>query len=155
MDNQTQTPSADHLADRIVVGVDGSDSSILALRRGAVIAAATHVPLEAVTTWHFTPTYYVPDGWSPEGDAKQALDEAIQTAFGDTRPADFTARVVEGLPAEVLISLSTSAGMLVVGSRGHGGFAGLLLGSVSSRCAEYAKCPVLVVHGANGDAPAA
>jgi nucleotide-binding universal stress UspA family protein len=58
----------------------------------------------------------------------------------------------EGNPAKVLIDRSTGAQMLVVGSRGHGGFAGLLLGSVSSKCAEHAHCPVLIVHGSRTDA---
>ena len=55
-------------------------------------------------------------------------------------------RVVEGAPATVLVDESRQADLLVVGSRGHGGFAGLLLGSVSQQCAHHAACPVVIVH---------
>ncbi|MDD0857766.1 universal stress protein [Arthrobacter alpinus] len=62
-------------------------------------------------------------------------------------PEGFSGVCVRGTPARVLMEHSKSAQMLIVGSRGHGGFAGMLLGSVSSACAEHAGCPVLVVHG--------
>ncbi|MEO6530311.1 MAG: universal stress protein, partial [Specibacter sp.] len=62
-------------------------------------------------------------------------------------PEGFSGVCVRGTPAKVLMEHSKSAQMLIVGSRGHGGFAGMLLGSVSSACAEHAGCPVLVVHG--------
>ena len=71
----------------------------------------------------------------------------MEAVLGADRPADFETVIVEGNPAEVLVHRSEGARVLVVGSRGHGGFAGLLLGSVSSACAERAHCPVLVVHG--------
>jgi nucleotide-binding universal stress UspA family protein len=67
--------------------------------------------------------------------------------FGGDRPAGLVTRVEQGGAARILIDVSQGANLLVVGSRGHGGFAGLLLGSVSSACAEHAACPVLVVHG--------
>ena len=55
--------------------------------------------------------------------------------------------VQEGLPAKVPLDESKGATMLIVGSRGHGGFSGMLLGSVSANCAEHATCPMLVIHG--------
>lgn len=75
------------------------------------------------------------------------LDRAIATVFDADVPAELTSAVLEGITARALIEFSADADMLVLGSRGHGGFAGLLLGSVSAACAEHAKVPVLVVHG--------
>jgi nucleotide-binding universal stress UspA family protein len=135
---------------RILVGVDGSDASIDALRRAATFAAAFDAPLEAIMTWEYPVSfdggYYLLDDWSPENDAKQVLDSVIERALGDTVPADFVGTTLQGPPARVLIEQSEHAAMLVVGSRGHGGFVGLLLGSVSAACAAHAHCPVLIVH---------
>jgi len=143
-------------ARKVVVGVDGSQSSIAALREGARLAAERGDELMAVSAWHLPITYGgFPTGWYPEADAKSILDAAASAAFGDDRPAGYSQLVVEGLPAHVLIQESRHADVLVVGSRGHGGFAGLLLGSVSQACAEYAKCPVLIVHGDVGAVPKA
>jgi nucleotide-binding universal stress UspA family protein len=71
----------------------------------------------------------------------------VQEVFADERPVDLVLSIAYGQPASVLLEASEDSTMLIVGSRGHGGFAGLLLGSVSSACAEHATCPVLVVHG--------
>lgn len=102
----------------------------------------------AVAVWHMPMTYGgFPTGWYPELDAKATLDAAAKAAFGDHVPPGYSQLVLEGLPAHVLLQESRDADFLVVGSRGHGGFAGLLLGSVSQACAEYAKCPVLIIHG--------
>jgi nucleotide-binding universal stress UspA family protein len=138
--------------DRIVVGVDGSASSIAALRYGARMAAAFDAPLEAVTMWTY-PAYADPalvKEWSPERDAKAILDEAIERAFAGDPPEGLKRTVMSGPPARVLIEMSKDSGMLVLGSRGRGGFVGLLLGSVSAACAEHAHCPVIVVHGRGG-----
>jgi nucleotide-binding universal stress UspA family protein len=143
-------------SDRILVGVDGSPSSIDALRYGARIAAAFGAPLEAVTTWYYPAftEYEFAAEWSPERDATEILDNAIEEAFGRTPPPGLTRTTVAGPPTPTLIDLSKSSAMLVLGSRGRGGFAGLLLGSVSAACAEHAHCPVLVVHGHRADAAA-
>lgn len=136
-------------ADRIVVGVDGSDSSIAALRYGARLADAFDAPLEAVTTWIY-PAFADPTliaQWPLDRSASDMLDDAVARAFGETVPQGLTRTVLVGPAARRLIELSRSAGMLVVGSRGRGGFTGLLLGSVSAACAEHAACPVVVVHG--------
>lgn len=133
---------------RIVVGVDGSDSSINALNWAKRIGAAIDVPIDAVTSWEY-PTSYgmaVADGYRPDLEATKSLANALTTAFGAHPPIDLRTRVVEGHPASVLKNESRHSEMLVVGSRGHGGFAGLLLGSVSTSCAQYAGCPVVVVH---------
>lgn len=133
----------------IVVAVDGSDSSLDALRHGIRVASAFNAPLEAVTVWHFPYVAYapMPVPWDPENDAKAILESSLQKVFGADRPPWLSWHISEGLPAETLIRECKGAGMLVMGSRGHGGFSGLLLGSVSSQCAEHAECPVLVVHG--------
>lgn len=139
------------LAAPIVVGVDGSASSLAALRRADRIARALNVPLEAVIAWH-TPMavggYPVALEVSPEDDARGILNASLDTVFGEQRPAWIHSTIMEGNPAKVLIDESRHAEMLVLGSRGHGGFAGLLLGSVSAACAEHARCPVLVMHTA-------
>jgi nucleotide-binding universal stress UspA family protein len=89
----------------------------------------------------------VPQDWDPAGDMRKVLDETVRAVFGDQPSAGFQRQVREGGAAMVLIEASQGATMLVVGSRGHGGFAGLLLGSVSANIAEHAPCPVLVIHG--------
>ncbi|GLI28604.1 universal stress protein [Agromyces rhizosphaerae] len=140
---------------RILVGVDGSAPSIEALRYGARLADALDAPLEAVTTWTFPPVMgaYVVDGWTPDEDAQGILDDSIAEAFGDD-PPDLARTVLAGPAAGTLIEESRRARMLVLGSRGHGGFAGLLLGSVSAACAAHAHCPVLILHGGESAASA-
>jgi nucleotide-binding universal stress UspA family protein len=135
-------------AAEIVVGVDGSEASIGALREGVRLATAFQSPLRAVIAWQFPPVLggYLPDDWSPDADAQVILDDAVQTVFGENVPAWFSSTIREGQPSRILIEESTGAQMLIVGSRGHGGFVGLLIGSVSATCAEHAKCPVLVLH---------
>lgn len=135
---------------RIVVGVDGSDASLDALRRGVTMATALHASLHAVTVWHY-PIMLAGSGalaWLPEQDATAISSAAIDTVFGDAPPEWFDATVREGSPPAVLIEESKKADMVIVGSRGNGGFVGLLLGSVSSACAAHAHCPVLVTHEA-------
>jgi nucleotide-binding universal stress UspA family protein len=138
---------------RIVVGVDGSESSIGALRRGARIATALELPLEAVTAWHLPDVYggYMGEAFRPDIEdialgAQAMLDDTVSAVFGPSTPPWFHGSVREGRTAQTLIDASEGAEMLIVGSRGHGGFVGLLLGSVSEACAEHASCPVLVFH---------
>lgn len=135
--------------ERILVGVDGSASSINALRHAARIATAFEAPLEAVTTWTASPVVgaLAIEGWSPESDAQAILEASVEAAFQGETPAGLRTSVLTGPTARTLIDASRHAQMLVLGSRGHGGFVGLLLGSVSAACAEYARCPVLIVHG--------
>jgi nucleotide-binding universal stress UspA family protein len=134
---------------RIVVGVDGSDPSKEALRWAARIGVAIGARIEAVTAWEYPTSYGWPaygDDWRPDADADAVLRETLDQVFGDDRPAGLEARVCHGHARQVLLDTADGTAMLVVGSRGHGGFTGLLLGSVSSACAEHAHCPVLVVH---------
>ena len=138
---------------RVVVGVDGSPSSIAALRYAARLATALDTGLEAVTVWSY-PAFSEPVvlvEWTPERDAAAILDEAVRRAFGDSPPAGLTRTVLPGPAARTLIGLSRHCGMLVLGTRGHGGFTGLLLGSVSNSCAQHAHCPVLIMHARTDD----
>jgi len=135
---------------RIVVGVDGSKPSIEALRWASRLAGSG-TDIIAVMAWELPSAYGIaglPTDWNPEADASKILTEALTEAFGDTKPADLRWTVERGHPAKVLLDASKDAEILVVGSRGHGGFVGLLLGSVSAYCAEHARCPVLVARGA-------
>ena len=139
---------------KIVVGVDGSPESRSALRWAARIAAAIDARIEAVIVWEFVSSY----GWSslpplspPHPELEDQLARIVTDVFGEQAPAGLTRRVLEGSAASCLIAEGKDAQLIVVGSRGHGGFAGLLLGSVSAKVAEHANCPVLVVHG---DVPA-
>ena len=148
-------------ANRIIVGVDGSPESKAALRWAARLAPTLGCTITAVTAWQF-PVFVglnpgvmnagmvpdFPELWHPEQDAKQLLEASLLEVFADERPAGLTLSVEHGQPASVLLDASKAATMLIVGSRGHGGFAGLLLGSVSSAVSEHSACPVLVVHEA-------
>jgi len=136
-------------APHIVVGYDGSPESGKALDKALAIARTSSGTLEVVTVSH-VPVFYggYPLGvsWSPVDDARAAAHGALSARFGEEIPEWVSVNGAEGSPAKILIDASEGAEMLVVGSRGHGGFAGLLLGSVSSACAEHAHCPVLIVH---------
>ncbi len=140
----------EHEGPRIVVGVDGSDHSKLALRWAVRLARSFGARIEAVSSWEFPTTYgwaALPTEWNPGQDMAKVLTATVDEVLGSDRPTDLVETVLEGGAAMVLLARSESALMLVVGSRGHGGFAGLLLGSVSASVAEHATCPVLVVHG--------
>ena len=132
----------------ILVGIDGSDPSLDALRYAAKVSAALGAPLRAITTWDYPALadLYPLAGWSPDQDAAMILETSIKAVFAGDPPADLSAAVVAGPAVPALIKESHGAEMLVLGSRGRGGFAGLLLGSVSSTCATHAHCPVLIVR---------
>jgi nucleotide-binding universal stress UspA family protein len=135
---------------RIVVGVDGSPSSINALRWAARQAKLTGAEIEAVTVWSYPAGYGlapVSDGAADfEGDAGKVLFEALAEVSGIAPDVVIEPLVVHGHAADVLVREAKDADLLVVGSRGHGGFAGMLLGSVSQHCVQHARCPVLVVR---------
>lgn len=139
MENERTTP-------RILVGVDGSGSSIAALRGAAKIAAAMNAHIRAISAWEYPAMFYPVPDWSPKTDANAMLSSALERAFGTDLPANLDTEVLNGNAPKVLIEQSKDADMLVLGSRGHGGFTGLLLGSVSAACAQHAHCPVLIMH---------
>jgi nucleotide-binding universal stress UspA family protein len=139
---------------RIVVGIDGSDHSKKALGWALAEARLRSVPLHVVYAW-MLPVYATGYGFAPgdlfdpkvisDGAAEQ-LDQAITEVVGDATDVKVERKTVEGLAAQVLVDEAQGADLLVVGSRGHGGFAGLLLGSVSQQCAQHASCPVVIIR---------
>lgn len=134
---------------KIVVGVDGSDSSVQALRFAARLAPAVDARIHAVACWDFPQIYagYVPPDFDAfEGAAAKTLAEALGKAFGPDLPVNISQELIRGPAPAKLIEAGADAVMLVVGRRGHGGVMGMHLGSVSSACVSHAACPVLVVH---------
>ncbi|WP_161952587.1 universal stress protein [Actinoplanes sp. TFC3] len=137
----------------IVVGVDGSPGSRKALVWAAAEAADHGAGLLVLNVWEHTllppagsisvSEHYVPD---PSQRTADDLVEVIKEELGEDPPVFVQSQVRQGRPAKVLIDESAGADLLVVGKRGHGGFAGLVLGSVSQHVAAYAKCPVTVVR---------
>lgn len=138
------------MAGRILVGVDGSEGSARALRWALGEAGAHGMMVDAVAVWE-SPNVYGEGFYSPEGErqvaeaAHQLLDRTIADVVGDHPGVEIHPIVYRGDPAEVLCQWSEDAQLLVVGSRGLGGFSGLLLGSVSAKCAHHSSCPVVVV----------
>jgi nucleotide-binding universal stress UspA family protein len=134
---------------RFVVGVDGSEASVEALRQAQRLAVPLGAKVLATACWEDPQVYagYVAMGIDRfEERVMMVLQDAVEQAFGQETPANVIPRVVRGHPRDALIDASRHADMLVVGRRGHGGFGGLLLGSVSSACIAHAHCPVLVAH---------
>jgi nucleotide-binding universal stress UspA family protein len=138
-----------HPGGHIVVGVDGSPESLSALRRGARISESLSCRMTGVTVWQYPQSWpgYAMGGWSPEEAARSIAAEAATEVFGQMIPSWYSTVIRSGSPARQLIAESEGAEMLIVGSRGLGGFTGLLLGSVSRAVVEHADCPVLVIHG--------
>ncbi|MFG2794878.1 universal stress protein [Streptomyces sp. NPDC048419] len=142
-------------APRIVVGVDGSESSKAALRWAARHAGLIGGVVETIIAWEY-PYYWF--GWSGpveepvdwEDSARKTLTEAIGETIGPDRRVEIHARVLQGNPAGVLTNAAQGAELLVVGHRGYGGFTQVLLGSVAHQCAQRASCPVLVIRGPGG-----
>jgi nucleotide-binding universal stress UspA family protein len=145
-----RTPAA--LPSRVVVGVDGSECSARALRWALDHADALGVRLVAVLTWQLTS---LPAPSSATGgvapmpawaaSAAQLLETTVEQALPAGRAADVERLVLHEPAVSGLLSAVTADDLLVLGHRGRGGFARLLLGSTSRQCAEYAPCPVVVV----------
>jgi nucleotide-binding universal stress UspA family protein len=141
---------------RIVVGVDGSNTSRAALEWAYDEAAHHGASLTVVNAWHpptlpMAPPYgqLPPEDYEsqPRNEALALLEEFTSQLVPKTPAVDVRTSVVEGKnPAEVLIQRSDEADLLVIGSRGHGGFVGMLLGSVSQHLVAHANCPVVVVR---------
>jgi nucleotide-binding universal stress UspA family protein len=150
----------------VVVGVDGSAAAKDALLWALTEAHLRHWPVRAVHAWMFG---YI--GGSVEGypywggsvgsytslgidleDLHRAAEDLLERAIADVKDEtdgiEIERQVVQGAAAEVLVTAATPEDLLVVGSRGHGGFAGLMVGSVSQQCVHHAPCPVVVIHPA-------
>lgn len=133
----------------VVVGVDGSPDSLRALTWAAEYARRFELPLEAVAAYQM-PIVLGPAGMAGfedsdtlEKSAGDMLTAVVREALGES--AQVAERTALGHPGEVLVRMSRGASLLVVGSRGRGGFTGMLLGSVSQHCVTHARCPVLVM----------
>jgi nucleotide-binding universal stress UspA family protein len=137
----------------ILVGVDGSPGSRTALNWAAAEAADHRADLVVLTVWERALLPPMGSGEVPDHDvsdpsrtATEDLIKVIREELGDDPPVLVQPRAKQGNAAKVLIEESADADLLVVGPRGHGGFRGLVLGSVSQHVAAYAKCPVAVIR---------
>src|SRR5437763_6317319 len=148
----------------IVVGVGGSDGAKHALRWAAAEARLRGSRLLIVHAWRFGYAGVPGGGYGSLGGpfepfpgggvsdmhraAEELLEKVTAELDGEAEGVEIERRVVEGGAPEVLVAAAAEADLLVVGSRGHGGLAGVLLGSVRQQCAHHAKCPVVVVDAA-------
>jgi nucleotide-binding universal stress UspA family protein len=156
----------------VVVGVDGSAGARAALRWAMAEARLRKTPLRVVHAWTFS--YPGAAGYGYLGESLDAfpdggpsnlhrasedmVEHAIADLAAEAEGIEIEREIIEGTAADVLLGAVTQNDLLVVGSRGHGGFVGLLLGSVSQQCAHHARCPVVIVHAprraARGSEPA-
>jgi nucleotide-binding universal stress UspA family protein len=143
----------------ILVGVDGSGHSQRALEWAAKEAALRNTSLTVLTV-HQTvagfwggPLHYQGDNTLVQkaAEAAKAATEQVVASIGDSKPASVHVTAVEGFPAEEILNAGADADIIVLGSRGGGGFARMLLGSVSSQVAEHADVPVLIMPSHKGD----
>jgi nucleotide-binding universal stress UspA family protein len=137
---------------KIVVGVDGSESSQEALQWAVAEAELHGQPLEALMAWGYLDQHHMPDdaqAFDPdydEADARGALAQYVTNVLGPGVSRTVELRPTCDLPARALVAAGKGAAMLVVGARGRGGFMGLLLGSVSQKVLHHAPCPVAVIR---------
>lgn len=137
-------------SERIIVGIDGSALSQSAAQWAARQAELTGAKVELIATWEWPSSYGwvppLPADYDPAGQAQTMLDELQASLVKEHPDIDIASSVVQGHPSPVLVDASEDADLLVVGSRGHGEFAGMLIGSVSQHCVTNAHCPVLVMR---------
>jgi nucleotide-binding universal stress UspA family protein len=151
--NRSDAGQGERPLHKVVVGVDGSEYSLLALRWAARQAMAMHVPLEVVTAWTF------PEEPAPLGveihlpmqedllDAARAkLSQIIAEVVPEAERDRVTAKVVPGHPSKVLLEETGENDLLVVGCRGRSALEEMIFGSTSDHCARHAPCPVVVVR---------
>lgn len=151
-DQQTGEAPVEGGAPRVVVvGVDGSPSSSKALAFAAEEARFRKASLKVIEAWSF-PVFaagtYVPAGAYEDfpDETSTALASQVKEVLGPEPGLSVEQVVTEGPAAKVILEAAEGAELVVVGSRGRGGFSGLLLGSVSSQVAHHARCPVIIVR---------
>jgi nucleotide-binding universal stress UspA family protein len=135
---------------RIVVGVDGSDSSLEALRWALTEAELRNAAVDVIHSWHVV---YYGDmaGGLPYPEevfasaARDVLDKALTAVAEEAKTVKVTGRLEQGSAVPTLLLAAESADLVVVGRRGHGGFLSLVMGSVATQVSSHAKCPVVVV----------
>jgi nucleotide-binding universal stress UspA family protein len=136
--------------ERVVVGLDGSETSLRALRWAMRYAERTGAIIEALHAWQIPTAYGAPVAILPGEDfratAERALRQSVEGELGDRTDLEVEQTAEMGYPPKVLVDRSKEADLLVVGSRGRGALRGTLLGSVSLHCVSHAACPVVVVH---------
>jgi nucleotide-binding universal stress UspA family protein len=153
---------------KIVVGTDGSPGAQRAVSWALGEARLRKAPLQVVHAWMVPLIDALPEPWAvgapslgPSDDdvhdhleaaARNLLDACVDEARSADPGVEIHGELVEGRPAAALLEAARNADLLVVGSRGRGGFAGLLLGSVSAQCVHHAPCPVVVVPQDREDA---
>jgi nucleotide-binding universal stress UspA family protein len=136
----------------VAVGVDGSEAAAKALGFAIEEAKLRSLPLRIVSAWEVPSAEYMGSALFPTPDApdyaEQHADRVVLEAIERARAAGVEAegRAVQGHPALVLVEQARGATVLVVGSRGHGGFTSLLLGSVSQAVAHHAPCPLVIIR---------
>lgn len=138
----------------IVVGVDGSRGSELALRFAIEEASLRREPLRIVCAWEPPAIDYAGAAFVPSGEyhrqARLHAEQVVEAALADARAAlpeiDVSGAAIEGHPTGVLVEAADGATLLVVGSRGRGGFASVILGSIGQGIAHHARCPVTIVR---------
>lgn len=137
---------------KIVVGVDGSECGRRALEWAIAEAELRDTEVIAVHAWQTPVVVPAPGGFAYtipdidfDAEAHRLLDTAIKEATGGTEDVKVERRVVQRPATEALVRAADGADMLVIGSRGLGGFSGLLLGSVGQQCAHHARCPVVII----------
>jgi len=137
----------------IIVGIDGSAHSRRALEWAATEAALRHVPLTVLTVHQALAGWAGPVAYPGDADlteqahkaAQEAADDVLEKMAAGNRPPSVTVEALNGFPPVELLKAAGDADMIVVGSRGTGGFSRLLLGSVSTQIVHHAHCPVVVI----------
>ena len=167
--NQRTSADGPEQSGRIVVGVDGSQGSLNALRWALGEARARKIPVHVVFAWEYHPPWVdpglgsmLPMAYQPEGgvpadefaDAAASVEKLLDAAISKVTESDpdrasgqvpLTREMLQGHAAQVLLKSVSETDTLVVGSHGHGGFIGAVLGSVSQHVVSHSRCPVVVV----------
>ena len=135
----------------VVVGIDGSEESRAAFRFALDEARIRDLGVRAVAAWHVPAIAYAGGAYAPsvdvtegiEAEARRSVEEIV--AAEENPGVEVEIAVRQGQAAEILLEEAKDADVLVVGSRGLGGFRGLLLGSVSQQCAQHSPCPITIL----------